>query len=365
MSQRSADERIQALKDAGVELLSYSKMSTINSCLYSAWRTYILHDRGSDNCYSWAGTVCHDSLELLENDKITETDLLPRFEAGIAEMDELGLEFPKSYRGTDEIRQRYIADIRHFCKTYYRPKGKFTTEKLLIYQVNDQLAIRGYADLLRWGDENDVTVLDYKTSSNYAEKDLIEHGRQLTIYGMALEQAGYKVRSTAWIMLKYVEIRYIWYPTIRSRTKKECTRIVNRSKIYDTIALAVESACRDAGMDEAEIEFAMLNFKETNILGDRFPLFVRNQFSIKPYVRNYPYTDELKQEALDYINKTADLYKSLPHDKEHPWEPCKITKENSFFCNNLCSHRKSCQYIRDYNAQALIADPPKTEADLF
>lgn len=77
MSQRSADERIQALKDAGVELLSYSKMSTINSCLYSAWRTYILHDRGSDNCYSWAGTVCHDSLELLENDKITETDLLP------------------------------------------------------------------------------------------------------------------------------------------------------------------------------------------------------------------------------------------------------------------------------------------------
>lgn len=366
MSQRSADERIQALKDAGVELLSYSKMSTINSCLYSAWRTYILHDRGADNCYSWAGTVCHDSLELLENDKITEVELLPRFEKGIAEMDSLGLEFPKDFRGTDEIRRRYIEDICHFCKTYYRPKGKFTTEELLIYQVNDKLAIRGYADLLRWGNDNEVSVLDYKTSSNYAEKDLLEHGRQLTIYGMALEQAGYKVKSTAWIMLKYVVINFNWYATKRSKTKTPLTRIVNRSKIYATIKDAVESACRESGMDEADIEMAMMEFSKTNILGNQFPSAVREQFSIKPYVRNYPYTEELKQEALDYINKTADLYESLPHDKEHPWEPCEIGKNTSFFCNNLCSHRKTCPYIQDYNDRlASNTSKPDDDEELF
>lgn len=367
MSQRSADERIQALKDAGVELLSYSKMSTINSCLYSAWRTYILHDRGADSCYSWAGTVCHDSLELLENDKITEADLLPRFEKGIAEMDALGLEFPKDFRGTDEIRQRYIADICHFCKTYYRPRGKFTTEELLIYQVNDKLAIRGYADLLRWGCDNEVTVLDYKTSSNYQQKDLLEHGRQLTIYGMALEQAGYKVKSTAWIMLKYVVIKYDWYATRRSKNKTQLTRIVNRSKIYDTIKDAVEAACHEAGMDEMDIEIAMMDFAKTNILGDLFPAEVKAKFSIKPYVREYPYTKELQDEALDYINKTADLYESLPHDKDHPWEPCEITKDCAFFCNTLCGHRKTCPYIKDYNERTMVGatQSKKDEEDLF
>lgn len=184
---------------------------------------------------------------------------------------------------------------------------------------------------------------------------------------MALEQAGCKVKSTAWIMLKYVVIKYDWYATRRSKNKTPLTRIVNRSKIYDTIKDAVEAACHEAGMDEMDIEIAMMDFAKTNILGDLFPAEVKAKFSIKPYVREYPYTKELQDEALAYINKTADLYESLPHDKDHPWEPCEITKENQFFCNTLCGHRKTCPYIKDYNERTMVGatQSKKDEEDLF
>lgn len=366
MAERAKNPRLQELYDQGVNLYSFSKLGTINQCLYSAWRTYILHDRGLGSVYTELGSACHQAAEDFIEGKIKQEDMLPMFNEGVVQCDLLGYAFPKDFRGNDSIRERYLSDLQNCFKTFTMPKGKFTIEELLILRVSPTRAMQGYSDLLRWNDDGTVTVLDLKSSSNYAEKDLLEHGRQLTIYGMALEQAGYKVKSTAWIMLKYVVINFNWYATKRSKTKTPLTRIVNRSKIYATIKDSVESACREAGMDEADIEMAMMEFSKTNILGDQFPAAVREQFSIKPYVRNYPYTEELKQEALDYINKTADLYESLPHDKEHPWEPCEIDKNTSFFCNNLCGHRKTCPYIQDYNARlAANTSKPDDEEDLF
>ena len=120
-------------------------------------------------------------------------------------------------------------------------------------------------------------------------------------------------------------------------------------------------------MDENEIEFAMLDFAKTNILGDSFPDEVKAKFTIKPYVRTYPYTPELKAEALDYINSTADLYESMLQNTETPWEPCEIDKTNSFFCGQLCSHRKTCPYIKDYNERTMAGatQSKKDEEDLF
>ena len=366
MAERAKDPRLQELYDQGVDLYSYSKMSTINKCLYQAWRTYILHDRGANSVYGALGGKIHDCLQSIIDGNGTTTDLLPAMNSELVDLDMLGLDFPHDFRGGTSIRDKWVADMTNFCKTFYPPKGKFATEQLLILKVSDKRAVQGYIDLLRYNADGTVSVLDWKTSSNYAEKDLLEHGRQLTIYGMALEQAGYKVKSTAWIMLKYVVINFNWYATKRSKTKTPLTRIVNRSKIYATIKDAVESACRESCMDEADIEMAMMEFSKTNILGDQFPAAVREQFSIKPYVRNYPYTEELKQEALDYINKTADLYERLPHDKEHPWEPCEISKDTSFFCNNLCGHRKPCPYIQDYNTSlAANTSKPDDDEELF
>ena len=363
MADRAKDPRLQALFDAGVNVYSFSKLSTINQCLYQAWRTYILHDPGISSVYGSLGGCVHDCLQNIVDGKGTTADLLPSLQNELDTLDMLGLDFPKDRRGEDSIKQKWLADMTHFCKTFYPPKGKFETEQLLIYRVNETRAIQGYIDLLKHNDDGTVTVLDWKSSSQYQSKDLLEHGRQLIIYGMALEQAGYKVKSTAWIMLKYVIIKFDWYATRRSKSKSPLTRIVNRSKIYETIKLPVHTACKEAGMDDFEIEIAMRHFAQTNILGDWFPPAVRAKFSIKPYVREYPYTEELKAEALTYINQTADLFESVPHDKDKPLQPCEITPENDFFCRNLCGHRKVCPYIVAYNERTAAVVKKKQSDD--
>lgn len=210
----------------------------------------------------------HDVLEQLIHQQATCDDLLPALHNALDECETLGLTFPKDFRGNDSIKEKWIKDMTHFCQNFYPPRGEFKTEQLLIYRVSPTRAIQGYIDLMKLEPDGSVSVYDWKTSTRFAPSTLLEHGRQLVIYAMALEQAGYTVKNLAWIMLKYVEIRYTWYATSRSRNKTQCIRIVNRSKIYDTIAPAVESACRDAGMDEAEIEFAMLDFKEKLNFGD-------------------------------------------------------------------------------------------------
>lgn len=364
-AERERDPRIEALYNAGVNCYSFSKLGVINTCLYEAWRTYVLHDRGLDSIYTGLGNKIHNILEAIMHGEKSKDDLLPALNEELSELDSIGLAFPKDFRGEDSIRKKWIADMTHFCNSFSVPNGNFDTEVLVILRVSPTRAIIGYADLVRHNADGTVSIFDWKTSSDYRKEDLLEHGRQLTIYAMALEQAGYQVKQTAWIMLKYVTVKYFWYPTKRSKEKSRIVRHVNRSKLYSTIHDAVEAECVAANMDTTDIEFAMMKFKETNVLGDEFPETVRSKFSIKPYVKNYTYDEDLKQEALDYINRTADIFEALPKDKDKPWAPRDITKTEEFFCHTLCAHRKTCPAIKDYDARTIVKSNTNNDDDLF
>lgn len=65
----------------------------------------------------------------------------------------LGLDFPHDFRGGTSIRDKWVADMTNFCKTFYPPNGKFETEQLLILRVNENRALQGYIDLLRHNDD--------------------------------------------------------------------------------------------------------------------------------------------------------------------------------------------------------------------
>ena len=364
MGQREEDQRIQDLHNENVNCYSFSKLNTINNCLYEAWRTYVLQDRGLGSVYTNLGSRIHDTLEEIIHKQKETTDLLPAMRSELQDLELLGLDFPKDFRGGNSIRDKWIADMTHFCKTFVPPKGVFTTEELLIYRVSPTRAIIGYSDLIKHHTDKVVSIYDWKTSSDHRQEDLLEHGRQLTIYGMALEQAGFTVKETAWIMLKYITVEYEWYQTRRSKNKTVITKTINRSKLFSTIRDPLEYACRNAGMDEVDIEIAMRDFELTNILSDLFPVSVKEQFQFKPYVKKYPFTEELKQEAINYINRTADIYESLSQSKDIPWDARPITKKEEFYCHTLCSHRKTCPYIQEYDERNVIKKP-SSDDDLF
>lgn len=305
--------------------------------------------------YGSLGGEIHDVLEAIIHNEKSESDLLPAMYKELSDMDMLGISFPKDRNGGDSIRNGWVANMEHFCTRFTRPRGNFITEKFLLLKIDDDHYLQGYCDLIKIVDEEKkiVSVYDWKTSSQFSNADLIHHGRQLVIYQMALEQLGYTVKECAWIMLKYCTVKYNGRKTARSKADTPIEKVCERRKIVETLQSDIERKLSELGYDELDIE-AMMHTALSNNSLQELPAEVRDGYVIKPYVRKYEVTDELKQECLDYIRSTYEKWECLSeNEKDYP--PRKFTKltkagkesPDYFFCLNLCGH-KDCPHIKKF-----------------
>lgn len=381
MAKREKNERLQELFKSGAKVYSISKANTINECLHEAYRQYILHDKGINGIYGVLGTKIHDSLESIVNGE-ARPDILPDvLNQELLDLDMLGLSFPKDFKGNDSIRNNWIADMKHFCKTFTPPKGKFRTEELVIYPLGRTLDdteetdryVQGYIDLIRENTDGTISIYDWKTSTKFKPDELLHHGRQLIFYALAKEAEGEKVRDVSWIMLKYCEVSFMGKKRANSKTKSEIVKVLNRGKLVSELRNHIENDLEELGYDEIDIEFMIKMALEENSL-DSLPEEVKSRYKVKPYVCRYELTDELKQETLDYLNKVADLYESLDSEDESQWPPRSFTRvngngnevEDTFFCNNLCNYRNVCVPLKRFNDQWALRKMDKDEdADLF
>jgi len=344
---------------------SISRLDTINRCLYEAYRTYVLDDRGDKNVYTILGSSIHECLENIVNNKASEADLLPAMQSELETLDMLGLEFPKDIKGGNSIRTNWISNMTHFCTNYKSPKkDNLKAEELVTYITPKGYFMQGYVDLI-WIHDNFVDIYDYKTSSFYSKTELKEHGRQLIFYGLALESQGYKVRSINWIFTKYVNVTYWGYKTIKSKEKTEVHKTIERRKISSELSGPISNILKELGYDELDIELIIDNFKETNIL----PKQVSSQFKIKPCVEEYVFSEESKAECLDYIEKTIESWETYPNDYKINTHRnfTKVQKNGKtvndiYYCTSLCPHKKTCPYLSDFIDQL---DRQENEDDLF
>ena len=297
------------------------------------------------------GSKIHDVLEAIINKKATEKDLTPALQAELNDLDMLGIEFPN-----ENIKTSWVADMNHLCNNFIQPTGKFTTEELVIYKIDENRYVQGYLDLVQHNKDNTISIWDWKTSSQFSKEDLLHHGRQLIFYALAKEQEGEIVKTVGWIMLKYCQIDFMGKARTNSKNETLITKICNRGKIIKELQSYIESDLEKMGYDEVDIEISINEALETNSF-DNLPQEIKNKYIIKPYVRKYEITDELKQETLDYINRTADIFESKSKDKTE-WTFRKLIndkgKDDTFFCNVLCSHRKSCPEIKKHNELKML-----------
>lgn len=346
-------------------IYSISRLDAINRCLYEAYRTYVLDERGEKNVYTVLGSSIHECLENIIHKKATENDLLSAMQNDLETLDMLGLEFPKDIKGEDSIRTNWITNMTHFCTNYKSPKkANLKAEELITYMTPSGYSMQGYVDLI-WVHDNIVDIYDYKTSSLYSKSELKEHGRQLVFYGMALESQGYKVRSINWIFTKYIDAKYFGYKTTKSKNKTDIHKIIERRKIYSELSRPIENALKDMEYHNFDIELIMEDFKKTNII----PIQLSKQFKIQPCIIQYAFTEETKKECLEYIENTIKKWESLSQkDKMNSHKSFTKTQKNGkvvndiYYCTNLCPHKKTCPYLSDYINQL---EQSKNEDDLF
>ena len=349
MGQRKQDERIEALYRQGIHPYSISKLNAIDGCLREAYFTYMLHDRGKKNIYGIMGSKIHDVLEHIYNQEATGEDLLPALESELSDAAMFGVDFPKDFRGGDTIRNNWIGDMTHFCENFNLDvPGIPKTEQLIIYKVNDERYLIGYVDLTMIIDEEKkiVDIYDFKTSSLFKEKDLVSHGRQLVLYGMAMEQAGYKVRNLAWIMLKYVVLEYDGYKRINSKNRTHITKIIPRHKIWNELRVPLRRDLEESGMSDMDIDVKLWETEEH--LNEFDGAQYASNFKFNNYIQYYPFTESNQQEVLNYINEQADKFEELQGKPKSEWIPVEIGKGQEFYCNSLCGHRDHCETLLDY-----------------
>lgn len=357
MAERKTQEVLLELQEQGIPVYSFSKLETINNCLYEAYLTYVkkLRDQQEPNVYSGLGTAVHDTLELIMNGKATEGDLLPALQSELDNMDTLGISFPKGRDGSDSIREGWIADMVDFCNTYKAPKGKFETETFFLYQTPAGNYLQGYIDLTRIRKDGSIDIYDYKTSSMYRGADLKDHSRQLTLYAMAKEQEGCVVRNIAWIFLKYVDVEYIGRKTERSKRDSEIKKTIERKNLVKDLASDIRLKLAKIGTDENDIDFMMDEALHTNII----PESVKDEFVIKPCVLNYEYNEESKAEANRYFDDTIQKWSELLNGDEDGFRHKPFTKvgrtgkimDDSFYDSALCGYRSICPHLKKYNEE--------------
>ena len=342
--------------DAHKKVYSFSKLSTFNDCPYRAYLTYKEHLKGAESVYGILGTCVHDKLEAIMNNEAEKGELKGALEQDLEQLELLDLHFPKDFKGGDGIRDNWVADMSHFVDHFEKPKGDFKTEEFLIYKVDDEHYMQGYADLVRLDGEGEQSIFDWKTSSMYDAQGLLEHGRQLVIYAMAKEQEGIKINEIAWFFLKYVTVEFMGKKRVNSKEKTKIVKHINRRKIGQELLKYIRDDLYDAGYDEISVESYLMDVESSNSL-DSLPKEIKAGYIIKPCVVKYELTDEIREECRQYIKNSINQFEALGDDPQD-WEPrsfYKTTKygvqEDTFFCNTLCDHRNYCKYLEAFKQE--------------
>lgn len=358
VSGRPKDARLKELKDKGETIYSISRLDTMNNCKYEAYRTYILHEHGKDNIYACLGTKLHDTLEKITKGEATEADLLPVMKEELNDMDMLGLSFPKDRNDQDTIRDNWIKNISHFCKTYKAPKNKnLKTEELFIWTSPKGYKLQGYIDLSWIHDDGSISIFDYKTSTKYNGKDIENHARQLILYALGKEQEGYKVKSINWVFLKYAQLSFMGYKTAKSKEKTKIVKDVERRKIGAELSKYIAADMKELGYDELDINIILDKIRKEGYDESIIPEELRKNYIVKPCVVSVELTDESRKDTIDYIEQTIEEWIKLDETNEQDYPPRKFTRVKSssgeealdmFYCTQLCSHFDKCGYAQDF-----------------
>lgn len=351
MAARESDQRLEDIWNRGGKTFSISRLNKIHDCPYEAYLHYVKNVKPKfESVYGNLGTKCHDQIELCLHGEATRESIAETIQDELDNLDMMGLEFPKTRDGKDTIRENWIANMSRFAEEFTIPKGEFITEELLIFPVDENNYMMGYADAVRKNADGTVTLIDWKTGHNYSKKEELEAGRQLCVYKKALELQGYKVKYACWTMVKYCKTSW---PLKNGKIKEKVSEWRNLVKdLYNVL----EKKLSDFGYDEMDSELYLSQALKDNRL-DSLPKEVADCFTTKIYVRIYNITPEIEEETMQYIRETIALYEQLGDDwsawKEYIDDNFQI-EDHSFYCNSLCGYGNKtgqCKYWVDYCAQ--------------
>lgn len=320
------NDKLQPLRDRGCKIYSISRLNNMNTCPRQYYLTYVAKEQQKAGIYGILGTACHSDLEDLYENKEEGARLVPKhFKDEWMKCEMFGVNFP-----TEPIKKNYKKDIDAFYKYYKKREGQFISELGFILQIDEMHYLMGYIDLLELREDGKVNIFDFKTSAMFKDKKLIDAGRQLCIYQMALEQLyGLECVINGWEMLKYCNLQI----------GNNKPRVVSAREVVDKAETQLKTLLKKNKYDEQQIHMYIMMCKQQGDFSC-LPQEIQDQIKVEIHFKEYEITDEVKAETMKYITDTIAIIESIDDTNINKWE----TNPNDFFCKNLCGfHPKHCQ----------------------
>lgn len=333
----NAEEKLEELKAKGIPVYSFSRLSSFHNCEYEYYNTYILGKKGIDNVYTILGSTLHENIENVSLGKIDVDTFKKNYENKLIELEVLGINFPN-----ETIKSRWIKDVEHFISNFTPMKGKMAIETLILFNLKG-VWLHGYVDCIVPSEKGYpyVNVIDWKTSSKFSGKKLIEAGRQLIMYKLGIEStSNMKVDKLMWNMIKYVNVH------IKQKNGKVKTKMCSRGKWVKEIKKQLEEKLYQLNMNDFEVELLIDKAVEENNL-NCMPKAIQEQFWLEDCLVEYEATEDRIAEFEQYIINTVKEIESKSND-EMEWKAIEIDQTNSFYCGVLCPHRKNCKFYKAF-----------------
>jgi len=177
---------------------SYSRLDSFHNCKRSYYYTYGLGERGGENIYSFLGTVCHELTQGIIEEKETNESAVKKFKQALEDTEMLGLEWI-----SDKVKTNYDECITHFLENFLPTKADdIKIEEYFEVEIEGAI-VRGYIDLC-YILNGELHIIDLKTSSKFAKKDMVKKQRQLSLYAYALQDKYPNMKIKLYFnMLKY------------------------------------------------------------------------------------------------------------------------------------------------------------------
>lgn len=332
------------------QLWSFSKFDSYRTSKYEWMLKYVKHlpeNNEQQSAYASLGSAVHDQLEGLYDGSINYENMVSNFEdIWTTNIDIAGLVFDRNdSKKNENIRNKYHDDLVHFFANYKQLPYKMQNEQFVTIKITDDIVMQGYLDACYKNEDGIVTIVDYKTSTQYSGKAIREHAAQLVLYSEALRQLGIprdNIRC-CWNFLKYVNIDC---KQINGNIK---TRTIERYEIGSKLQASVKTWLKKLGYEEDMMEYldALVQTNDIKCL----PKDVQEKYIINDcyvYVDDiWDFYEELKVEIIETITEIDEKvieYKQLVKygDEEAAeklfWDDEESLKSQSYYYNNLCGY---------------------------
>jgi len=334
------------------KIYSFSKLTTFEQCQYQYYLGYIEGLEGKSSIYSVLGSLIHEQTELLQQRKITNIKALQNFKDKLLEMELSG----KIKFISKKVEDNYKQCLYHYL-IYYKPfEATKTALEKEFYTEIEGIIVRGFIDIILLHEESqdknllpqqEISIIDYKTSSKYSGNEEKKHALQLILYAYAMERIyKAKIKMIGWNMLKYATVTY--FKDIPPKTKKnpvwsvvEKVKICLRNEIVIKHEKEIITEMQKLNKSDIEIELALRS--------DEIPKEIAEKFKIEDCIVTWDYNKEEKNRLIDFIINTVKEIENRKNKEE--FLAVEINNGTKFYCEVLCDYSEYCEQLKKYKEE--------------